>query len=103
MVHLFLTQALAIDLREHLRTVPAFAGVVGELDAELGPGALALPCNTLPALSVWQDGVAVDYFDPATAEIIRAGITDALARHHAARREALPLVRRARGHRRCLI
>lgn len=91
MVHLFLTEALALALLEHVRTVAGLEGVVLELEAELGPGARALPCNTLPALSIWQDGGAVDYFDATVADVIRGGITEALARHSEARRAALPL------------
>ncbi len=90
MVHLFLTEALAVDLLALCQRA-GMVPVVRELRAELGPGSLLLPCDDLPILSIWDRGGAVDYYHADTAEAVRHGITRALAERAAARRDTAPL------------
>lgn len=78
MVHLFLSDALAADLRRHVAGVPGLEGVVLELDAELGH-LERRPFDCLPALSVWYRGDAVDYYADAVADAVHAAVQAALA------------------------
>lgn len=91
MVHLFLTQALAVDLLAHVRTVPGLEGVVQELEAELGPAAMLLPCDALPVLSIWYRGSAVDYYHADRADEIWRGVHETIGRRAASDACALPL------------
>lgn len=72
MLHLFITEALGADLREVLKDRPEFAGVVAELDAELGPASRALPCDEVPTLSIFYRGKHVDWYHERTADRLYA-------------------------------